>query len=148
MSEPVNHAEVTKKALDTGGHAHRCGVEWGYACDCGAGPKIEAGYAALAAMQKELEEAKAYVEKARWNWEVSQGAQRALEIACSERDATITAQAERIARLEEALGAILGREHYLYCVCGRTMNRIPKGVREQAAAIVAASPLHNTPPTP
>lgn len=49
------------------------------------------------------------------------------------------AQSARIATLEEALTAILGRDHHLYCVCGRAMSRIPEGVREQARAALAPS---------
>ena len=55
----TDNARIVREALDTGGHAHRCGVEWAYACDCGAGKTIEAGYAALTAIETELAAAKA-----------------------------------------------------------------------------------------
>ena len=61
----TDNARIVREALDTGGHAHRCGVEWAYACDCGAGKTIEAGYAALTALETELATAKADLARAR-----------------------------------------------------------------------------------
>lgn len=126
MSEPVNHAETIREALTNITNGQVQGLSW-YAVALAQQSHAKSALASLAAMQKELERAQAretlkgeatteamreredaYATIAALQKELEEARNGRTIVKLQEnldkRDATITAQADRIARLEEALG--------------------------------------------